>query len=138
MVAVRMRYEDAIQIFRRMAQPMHPCFDLSSAFSSIKGVSSPIPQVRKEFKPIFFISLKYNPAVTFVTLLMISREPEHLDTLFYSLKAFGEYSRFDVYLVSLDPTIGSEIKKTRPCIIISPNEMNRNISTIIAYCVSNT
>jgi mRNA interferase MazF len=42
-----------------------------------------------------------------------------------------EYSRFDVYLVSLDPTIGSEIKKTRPCVIISPNEMNRNISTII-------
>lgn len=42
-----------------------------------------------------------------------------------------EYSRFNVFLVSLDPTIGSEIKKTRPCVIISPNEMNRNISTII-------
>ncbi|MCP5061834.1 MAG: type II toxin-antitoxin system PemK/MazF family toxin [Ignavibacteriae bacterium] len=42
-----------------------------------------------------------------------------------------EYSRFSVYLVNLDPTIGSEIKKTRPCVIISPNEMNRNISTII-------
>lgn len=42
-----------------------------------------------------------------------------------------EYSRFDVFLVNLDPTIGSEIKKTRPCVIISPDEMNRNISTII-------
>ncbi len=42
-----------------------------------------------------------------------------------------EYSRFNIYLVSLDPTIGSEIKKTRPCVIISPNEMNMNISTII-------
>ena len=35
--------------------------------------------------------------------------------------------RFDVYLVSLDPTRGSEIKKTRPCVVISPNEMNKNI-----------
>ena len=42
-----------------------------------------------------------------------------------------EYNRYEVYLVNLDPTIGSEIKKTRPCVIISPNEMNRNISTII-------
>lgn len=39
--------------------------------------------------------------------------------------------RFDVYLVNLDPTIGKEIKKTRPALIISPNEMNDNISTII-------
>lgn len=42
-----------------------------------------------------------------------------------------EYLRYEVYLVNLDPTIGSEIKKTRPCVIISPNEMNLNISTII-------
>src|SRR3989339_1814078 len=41
------------------------------------------------------------------------------------------FSRFDVYYVNLDPTIGGEIKKTRPCIIISPNEMNYNISTVI-------
>ncbi len=41
------------------------------------------------------------------------------------------FSRFDVYYVNLDPTIGSEIKKTRPCVIISPNEMNNNIATII-------
>lgn len=39
--------------------------------------------------------------------------------------------RFDVYLVNLDPTIGSEIKKTRPCLVISPDEMNRWIRTII-------
>jgi len=42
-----------------------------------------------------------------------------------------EVKRFDVYLVSLDPTKGREIKKTRPCLIISPNEMNRHISTVI-------
>lgn len=40
-------------------------------------------------------------------------------------------NRFDVFLVNLDPTIGSEIKKTRPCLIISPNEINHHISTII-------
>ncbi|HWP93118.1 MAG TPA: type II toxin-antitoxin system PemK/MazF family toxin [Thermodesulfobacteriota bacterium] len=39
--------------------------------------------------------------------------------------------RFEVYLVNLDPTVGSEIKKTRPCLIISPDEMNRFINTII-------
>jgi mRNA interferase MazF len=39
--------------------------------------------------------------------------------------------RFAVYLVNLDPTVGSEIKKTRPCVIISPDEMNRHIATVI-------
>ena len=39
--------------------------------------------------------------------------------------------RFDVYLVALDPTLGAEIKKTRPCVIVSPDEMNRQISTVI-------
>ena len=39
--------------------------------------------------------------------------------------------RFEVYLVNLDPTVGSEIKKTRPCLIISPDEMNRHIATVI-------
>ncbi|MBA3947790.1 MAG: type II toxin-antitoxin system PemK/MazF family toxin [Herpetosiphonaceae bacterium] len=39
--------------------------------------------------------------------------------------------RFEVYLVNLDPTLGSEIKKTRPCLVISPDEMNRHISTVI-------
>ena len=41
------------------------------------------------------------------------------------------YQRFDIYYVNLDPTIGTEIKKTRPCVIISPNEMNTQISTLI-------
>lgn len=39
--------------------------------------------------------------------------------------------RFEVYLINLDPTIGHEIKKTRPCVIISPDEMNQYISTVI-------
>ena len=39
--------------------------------------------------------------------------------------------QFDVYLVILDPTVGSEIQKTRPCVIISPDEMNRHIVTVI-------
>ena len=39
--------------------------------------------------------------------------------------------RFDVFLVNLDPTVGSEIKKTRPCLVISPDEMNRWIKTVI-------
>lgn len=40
-------------------------------------------------------------------------------------------SQFEVYLINLDPIIGREINKTRPCLIISPNEMNRFISTVI-------
>jgi len=44
--------------------------------------------------------------------------------------------RFDVYLVNLDPTVGSEIKKTRPCLVISPDEMNRWIRTVIVAPMS--
>lgn len=40
-------------------------------------------------------------------------------------------NRFDVYLTNLDPTVGSEIQKTRPCLIISPDEMNRHVRTVI-------
>lgn len=40
-------------------------------------------------------------------------------------------NRFDVFLVNLDPTVGSEIQKTRPCVVISPDEMNRHIATVI-------
>jgi mRNA interferase MazF len=40
-------------------------------------------------------------------------------------------SRFEVHLVALDPIIGSEIQKTRPCLIVSPDEMNRHIATVI-------
>jgi mRNA interferase MazF len=40
-------------------------------------------------------------------------------------------NRFDVYLTNLDPTVGSEIQKTRPCLVISPDEMNTHIRTVI-------
>lgn len=40
-------------------------------------------------------------------------------------------SQYEVYLINLDPTIGHEIKKTRPCVILSPNEMNKFIGTVI-------
>ena len=40
-------------------------------------------------------------------------------------------SRFDVFLIALDPTEGSEIRKTRPCLVVSPDEMNRHIATVI-------
>jgi mRNA interferase MazF len=43
----------------------------------------------------------------------------------------GMVKRFDIYLVNLDPTIGAEIKKTRPAIILSPNESNRFLSTVL-------
>ena len=39
--------------------------------------------------------------------------------------------RFEVYLINLDPTIGSEIKKTRPCVVVSPDEMNFHIQTVL-------
>lgn len=39
--------------------------------------------------------------------------------------------RFEAYLVNLDPTIGGEIQKTRPCLVISPDEMNLSLSTFI-------
>jgi len=47
-----------------------------------------------------------------------------------------EVSRFDIFLVKLDPALGSEIKKTRPCLIISPDEMNRHIRTAIVAPVT--
>jgi len=40
-------------------------------------------------------------------------------------------NRFDVYLINLDPTVGSEIQNIRPCLIISPDEINRHIRTVI-------
>ncbi|OPZ54390.1 MAG: mRNA interferase EndoA [Deltaproteobacteria bacterium ADurb.BinA014] len=39
--------------------------------------------------------------------------------------------QYDIFLISLDPTLGHEINKTRPCIVISPDEINDNIGTII-------
>ncbi|MCD4833101.1 MAG: type II toxin-antitoxin system PemK/MazF family toxin [Bacteroidales bacterium] len=40
-------------------------------------------------------------------------------------------NQYEIVLVNLDPTIGSEIKKTRPCVVISPNEMNKYLNTIV-------
>jgi mRNA interferase MazF len=42
-----------------------------------------------------------------------------------------EVARFDVFIVNLDPTIGSVIRKSRPCVVISPDELNRHIRTVI-------
>jgi len=47
-------------------------------------------------------------------------------------------NRFDVYLVALDPTRGSEIQKTRPCVIVSPNELHRNLRTVIVAPMTST
>jgi mRNA interferase MazF len=42
-----------------------------------------------------------------------------------------ELIQYSIVLVNLDPTLGSEIQKTRPCVIVSPNEMNRYLNTIV-------
>lgn len=42
-----------------------------------------------------------------------------------------EIIQYNIVLVNLDPTVGSEIKKTRPCVIISPDEMNKYLNTIV-------
>ena len=44
---------------------------------------------------------------------------------------YPQPDRFEIYIINLDPTVGSEIRKTRPCLIISPDEMNHNIKTVI-------
>jgi mRNA interferase MazF len=42
-----------------------------------------------------------------------------------------EVKQYQIVLVNLDPTLGSEIQKTRPCVIVSPNEMNDNLNTVV-------
>jgi mRNA interferase MazF len=42
-----------------------------------------------------------------------------------------EIKQYQIVIVNLDPTVGSEIKKTRPCVVISPDEMNRHLKTIV-------
>ena len=49
-----------------------------------------------------------------------------------------EVEQYQIVLVNLDPTIGSEIKKTRPCVIISPNEMNKYLRTIVIAPMTTT
>ena len=46
--------------------------------------------------------------------------------------------RFEVYFINLNPIQGSEINKIRPCVIISPNEMNRNLNTVIVAPLTST
>ncbi len=46
--------------------------------------------------------------------------------------------RFDIILVNLDPTVGKEIKKTRPALVISPDEMNNHLSTLIVAPLTST
>jgi mRNA interferase MazF len=46
--------------------------------------------------------------------------------------------RFDVYLITLDPARGSEIRKTRPCVVVSPDDMNRHLSTVIVAPMTTT
>ncbi|RLD73681.1 MAG: type II toxin-antitoxin system PemK/MazF family toxin [Bacteroidetes bacterium] len=48
-----------------------------------------------------------------------------------------DLNQYQIVLVNLDPTIGSEIKKTRPCVIISPDEMNKHLRTIIVTPMTN-
>lgn len=40
-------------------------------------------------------------------------------------------NQYDIVLVNLDPTLGSEMKKTRPCVVLSPNEMNKYLQTVV-------
>jgi mRNA interferase MazF len=46
--------------------------------------------------------------------------------------------RFEIWVVSLDPTIGGEISKSRPCLVISPDEMNNNLKTILVAPITHT
>jgi len=45
-------------------------------------------------------------------------------------------SRYEVWLIALDPTVGREIKKSRPCLVVSPDEMNQSIGTFIIASMS--
>jgi len=49
-----------------------------------------------------------------------------------------EIKQYQIILVNLDPTVGSEIKKTRPCVVISPDEMNKHLRTIIVAPMTTT
>lgn len=48
------------------------------------------------------------------------------------------YTQYSIILVNLDPTVGSEIQKTRPCVIISPDEMNQSIRTLLIAPMTST
>jgi mRNA interferase MazF len=46
--------------------------------------------------------------------------------------------QFDVWIIVLDPTVGAEIRKTRPCVVVSPDEMNNNLRTAIVAPLTST
>lgn len=48
------------------------------------------------------------------------------------------FSQFLIFWVCLDPTVGAEMKKTRPCVIVSPDEMNNNLSTVVVVPLTST
>lgn len=49
-----------------------------------------------------------------------------------------QINQYEIILVNLDPSIGSEMKKTRPCIVLSPNEMNKYLQNVIIAPITNT
>ena len=49
-----------------------------------------------------------------------------------------DVAQYQIVLVNLDPTIGSEIQKTRPCLIVSPNEINNHLSTVVIAPMTST
>lgn len=49
-----------------------------------------------------------------------------------------QVNQYEIVLVNLDPTIGSEMKKTRPCVVLSPNEMNKYLQTIVIAPMTNS
>ena len=49
-----------------------------------------------------------------------------------------ELNQYDIVLVNLDPTIGNEMQKTRPCVIISPDEMNKYLQTVVIAPMTST
>lgn len=49
-----------------------------------------------------------------------------------------EVKQYQLVLVNLDPTLGSEIQKTRPCVIVSPNEINDNLRTVVIAPMTST
>jgi mRNA interferase MazF len=49
-----------------------------------------------------------------------------------------QINQYEIVLVNLDPTVGNEMKKTRPCVVISPNEMNKHLKTIILAPMTTT
>ena len=49
-----------------------------------------------------------------------------------------EVKQYQIVLVNLDPTVGSEIQKTRPCVVISPNEMNDNLRKVVIAPLTST